>query len=447
MTATKTASLNRRSPRVIECEEQGPVDIAIADVLDDAGRVVLNPEIEKGDYFAVTLRRGNLTLRARGYVGYIPLNDRIVVYVSPRVPIRNLTRMARISGEPPTVLSSIREYGVEGEWDDSLADLFAAALIHHVGEVSQGGLLREYERREAVSSFPHGRLLAHRTLQTLVPRGVHHAAHTTWYERTSDTPANRCLKYAIWMLARHYIESRPRHKASKRLHRQLNAIYSVFDGVELDHSRGFFSDPVVRGARPLPTLRGYYRDALNVAVAIIEQRAVLLEQVDGAVRLPSLVLNMNNVFEGYVRNVLSLHAKQERWALEVLDGNTAGRKLLFNKKPSEDATPDIVLRRPDGSTALVLELKNVPVADSSPREAINQAVTYAVSYQTNKVVLVHPLKADQAGGLKKLGTVDQIDVYQYRFDLNVEDMDVEDERFGLAVAALLPASDLPLRPA
>ena len=53
-------------------------------VLGPDGRLLLDPEIENGDYFSVSLRRGALTLRTGGYVGYIPINDRIIVNVRPR---------------------------------------------------------------------------------------------------------------------------------------------------------------------------------------------------------------------------------------------------------------------------------------------------------------------------------------------------------------------------
>ena len=428
-----------RGPRLVSCVTYGPVDIPLEDVLDPSGHLRLNPEIQGGDYFDVSLRGGALTLRARGFIGYIPLNEDIVVHVRSRVPISDLTRVVNLSGEPPTALTSMREYATTEEWTDSLLDIYAEALIGHVESILTSGLMREYQRREDVTSFPHGRILLHPTVQRLYPRDIRHAVHVAWFERTADIPANRCLKYAIWMLARRYMQIESKEKEQRRLHRRLNALFAALGDVALDHRRQFADDPQVRGSQPLPTLRSYYRDALNVALAIIEQRAILIDSPTGSLRLPSIVLNLNYVFEAYIRNVLRIHAEANAWPVTILDGNDEGSKDLFNDQPSELATPDIVVAVRDETTPLLLEVKNVPVKELlSDRDAINQAVTYAVSYRAKRVILVHPRKSpSQPGGMRVLGVVDDVAVHQYRFDLGAGDLEQEEADFGEAVAAVL----------
>lgn len=396
------------------CEEHGPVDIPLSDVLDATGRLRINPEIEKLDYFSVSLKEGELTLRARGYVGYIPLNDRVVVYIRPRVPIRNLSYITTVSGLPLTTLTSLRRYATGEEWNDSLIDLYAAAFIADLERLVASGMLHEYQRQEEISSFPRGRVLAHRTVQNLLPRNIHHAAHVTWSARSANNACNRCLKYALWILARFYISHPPSDKHGKRFQRRINAIYPAFDSVDLDDSRRFLDDPVVRGSRPLPPLWSYYRDALNVALAIIEKRGILLDTMDGDLRLASLVLNMSTIFERYVRQVLTLQAQENGWPVEVLDGNKdSGAKLLFDNPPSPRATPDIVLRQPDGRTPLVCEVKNIPVnGQFSDRDAINQAVTYAVSYAARYALLIHPCASTrQEPGIYELGSMGDITTF------------------------------------
>ena len=291
--------------QVFACDEHGPVDIPLDEVLDSSGRIRLNPEIERGDYFAVSLKAGQLTLRARGYVGYVPLNEHIVVYIRPRVPVRNLTRIAAFAGCAPTVLSTIRRYGTADEWNDSLIGLYTAALVDGIEHVLAVGLLNDYERHEETSSFPHGRLLVHRTVQQLWSRNIRHAAQVAWYGRTSDNACNRCLKYALSVVAHGYMVNPPSDRAGRRLRRRINALYPAFSLVALDHSRRFLTDPVVRGAQLLPSLRSYYREVLDVALAIIERKGVLLESSDGDLRLPSLVLHMDDVFERYIRRALN----------------------------------------------------------------------------------------------------------------------------------------------
>ncbi len=428
-------------PLVISCDEQGPVNIPVADLLDASGKLALNSDVESGDFFAVSLRKGVITLRARGYIGFIPLTKGVVVHVTPRVPVSNLARLIELSGEPPTVLTSMREYPTAEEWNESLLDIYARALTKYVETIGSEGLLRQYVRHEDVGSFPHGRVLQTSTMR-LAARNVRHKAGFAFFARTSDNPPNRCLKYAVWLLAQRYIVRGRGDRTTREIRSQLNALYPMFGDVTLDHSRAFLADEQVQGIRPLPSHRQYYRDPLNVAVAVIRQQAVLLDQPGTDVRLPSIVVNMNRVVEGYIRTVLRHYVETEDIDASVLDGNDEGKRGLFDGKRTPEATPDVVVEPRDrGVPPLVLDVKNVPLAENattSDRDSVNQIVTYVLAYRAQRGVLVHPrASALQAPGLHRLGTIDQVAVYQYRFDFGAADLQAEDERFGAEIAQLL----------
>jgi len=88
----------------------------------------------------------------------------------------------------------------------------------------------------------------------------------------------------------------------------------------------------------------------------------------------------------------------------------------------------------------VIEVKNVPLKGESLREHINQVVTYGLAYRAKRVVIVHPrASAVQMSGLKLLGEIDHVTVYQYTFDLGADELDVEDEHFGAVSTSLLAA--------
>ncbi len=52
----------------------------------------------------------------------------------------------------------------------------------------------------------------------------------------------------------------------------------------------FLSDPLVTGAQALPAPRGHYRPALDLAVSVITQRAIVLGEGGGPVQMASVVL-------------------------------------------------------------------------------------------------------------------------------------------------------------
>ncbi len=435
------AAISKKHPKVYPVREYEPVDVPLSDLLDARGHLRLNSDVEAKGYFTIQLTKGLVRLQARGFVGLIPLNDRVVIDVKPRVPVANLGRLLRISGYVPSFLGVERAYAMDPIWNESLIDLYARWLVSRIDVIASAGLLRAYEHREETSSFPRGRIRAEATLTQLRPRGIRHRAASSWFERTADNPANRCLKYAVWFVAGRISIVGSRVAPRRKLLQRLSALYELFSSVPLDHSLAFLDDPLVTGARRLSPLREYYRPALDLGVAIIRHHAIDVEAKRQVFDLPSMVLDMDRIFESYLRNTLRVEAARADWGVEVLDGNVAGKKPLFDDLPSEDATPDIVYRDGDGRWPLVIEVKNVPVKRNSSRAAIEQVITYAATYRCGCVVLVHPRGRDQAwSGLRLQGNIGELAVYQYGFDLGAEDLESQEQGFREAMFNLYAGS-------
>jgi 5-methylcytosine-specific restriction enzyme subunit McrC len=339
----------------------------------------------------------------------------------------------RISGYVPPYLGTDRTYPLEPEWNESLVDLYAAWLVDKVETIASQGVLREYNRREENTSFPRGRILTDGTLTGPMARGIRHQAVSSWYERSANNAPNRCLKYAVWFIATQLGAAGTRTARRRELLGRLGTLFELFSEAKLDHSLSFARDPVVTDARELPSLRDYYRPALGLALAIVRQHAVDLKGRYRPLEGPSVVLNMDEVFEAYLRNVLKREVDRGDSGLRVLDGNTTGKKLLFDAEPSAFATPDIVCRDRDGKCPLLVEVKNVPVDNFSKRDAIEQAVTYAASYRCDRVVLAHPCGHGQEPGLHLQGRIANLSVHQYQFNLNATDPDAEEKKFSDAM--------------
>lgn len=423
--------------KVYEVEEYGFVDVPLSDILD-GDRLRLHPEVQAKGYFNIRLRGSSLELQAGGYVGLIALNDRVVIDVRPRVPVSNLARMLHLSGHVPIALRSLpRMYEAERASIEPLLDIYSDALARGVDVVQQRGLYRAYEQLRSFTSFPHGRVLIHDNVARLLPRGISHEVSTSWFQRSADNPINQCLKYAIWYLAARYARIRPKTTRARDIQRHLNRAFRVFDGVSLDLRRSFLLDPVVRGVSTLPALRFYYRDPLSLAVAIVREQAIVFDREGHNLRLSSLILNMNDVFEGYLRSVLRTYSQDEHWLGRVLDGNSAGGKLLFDKRPSVPANPDIVIAlsgRRAQRVPLLLDAKYKPAPETPGREDLNQVIVYGASYRTPKVVLVYPRgRSSGKPGLRQLGSIGAITVYQYSFDLGARELREEEEAFAHSV--------------
>ncbi|TMC55491.1 MAG: hypothetical protein E6J20_00460, partial [Chloroflexi bacterium] len=259
-------------------------------------------------------------------------------------------------------------------------------------------------------------------------------------ERTADTAANRCLKMAVWILARSYGQSADLNRERRRLAARLNAAYRLFEDAELDFRLAFLADPLVLGTATLPTTRDYYRNALDVARLVVTNSSVHLDRAGSDVHMPSLLIAMDEVFERYVRNVLRDGFASIRPDLRVLDGNREGKKLLFDAAPSEPAKPDIVIRAPDSSTPVVMDVKYRPASGKPDRADINQVITYAASYRASIAVVVQPRAENSPRNrLMQLGNIVNLGVFQYVMDLGA-DLDEEEAALIEAVAALVPGT-------
>lgn len=453
---------------VVDCAEYGYVDIDASLWLGAEHKPIFNSEIDGRDVLRASFQNGTVRLQATSYVGVIPLNDRVVVRVRPRVPIANLTRMVIETGHDTLALSALRDYAGRGTADNWAMDLYAEALLDHVDRLLDAGLLRTYTRREDEGHVPHGRIDFNRTIQRFAARGIPNKATYSWFERTIDTPANRCVKAAMEAVHAHLTKARehPRKGDRPRLARLVGQL-PAFEEVSDDPDYRFLDDPQVLGLAPLPDPRAYYRPILDLSVLILRSVGLALEIGGDDVRMSSLLIDTNKLFENFVRVSLAKQAQRNAWSVEVLDGNTTGSVPLYDipeslptlvgtqlpalaSNDAGRAQPDIVFQTLDGSYPLIAEVKN-KIAGTNPdgtdklpdRDDVEQAITYAVRYGLTFTVLIHPW-SEGTKGLVYVGRVRTIDVYDYRLDLS------SDERVDYALAdmasALARLAELPLPP-
>lgn len=424
------------------------MDVPTSDVLVD-GRLDMYPNLEGKGYFAVQVGRFATRLQAKGHIGIIPINDHLTIEIVPRVPIAGLSRLLEISQSSPVALAdAFRFYRVGGEMYPSLTAVYAAGLRSQIETIAARGFLREYERIEEVTSFPGGRLDMKRTIQRGLARGITHQAAVSRFRRSVDVAANRCLLYAVWLLSLYVrqLGVALRHKQRRRIQQDLNVAWQLLQGVELDWTEEFLRDGWVSGAQSLPTVRAYYRSALDLALIIIGRQALLIEDRGSHVHLPSLVLDMATMFETYVRQVLVNASRAEAWQVEVVDGRKAppegGQGQVFHSGKYVEASPDVVVRQgagPDRSYPLIVEVKYKPADGAPDRQDHNQAITYGLSFRSRHVVLVQPrsLGSQVAPGCHAIGEVGGVRVSQYVMDLASDDLEREEAEWSRTIRDLV----------
>lgn len=429
---------------VVDCVEYGYIDIDPDLWISQEHRTKFYSEIDGRDILRATFRNGVLKLQATSYVGVIPLNERVVIRVRPRVPIANLTRMVIDTGHDVLPLSAFRDYSGRGTADDWALDIYTDALLGYVEEILDAGMMRAYERRNGEGHFPRGNISFTQTIQRFGARGVSNKAAYSWFDRSVDIPANRCIKAALEVVHDHLARNRSKpRKGDRSKALQLAGQLHAFNDVSDDPDHSFFNDAHVIGNIPLPDSRAYYRPVLDLSLLILQNVGLALELGGSDVRLSSLLIDTNKLFENFVRASLVNHASQSGWQVQVLDGNGDGKVDLYDipvplpaplgnplhplaaRDPGK-AQPDIVIRDLDGKVVLIAEVKNTVHGvkagiDTLPdRGEVEQAVTYALRYGLDYALLVHPWTAGSKG-LVYVGRVKTVDLYDYRLDLSLAD--------------------------
>jgi 5-methylcytosine-specific restriction enzyme subunit McrC len=388
---------------------------------------------------SVQSRPGVHILQAGGLVGVIPINPRLTLEVRPRVPVSNLLRLLRLADYVPQHLDrAYRRYAIGEEDVPTLLGVYGRSLVAYLDDILDRGLLKEYRQREAVTSHPRGRILVGHTITAAAARGRSDQVAVSWFERTADTGPNRCLKDVVWLLLLCI-------KGDRGLVRSLNRLYQQLSAIALDLSCSFLQDPVVSGTTRLPRLRSYYHEPLQLALAIIRHQAIDVDRAGDALRLPSVLVDMSDVFESYLRHVLQVASSEQGWDAMVLDGNKlqpgGGGKTLFDFGAGDRAAPDIVLSAGSGATStvpVVIDAKYKPARGGPTRDDVNQAIAYAVSYRAPAAVIVQPRDADPSerdAGIRLHGSVAGIDVHQYVLDMAAP-LASEEQRFCAAIQAL-----------
>lgn len=437
--------------RVISCREYGPVPVDLGDVLGPDGRLRLAPGV-LDHYVSADFQDGRVRLLAKGVSGLVPLTDGIAIQVRPRFPLSNLTRMVTACGYTPVAISALREYQATEDQADWLLDVLTESLLAGMRSVVAGGLLRTYVRRTEASSFPHGRIDTSATMR-LAARGLTHRVQYSWFERTVDNPPNRCLKSAVAVLHARLLRAPHRRGVRDKVER-LAGLMHLLSEVTLEPRPTSLEDPEVRGLRPLPEPRSYYRPVLDLAVAVLNRTGISLDRSEGTVSLPSLLVKTEDLFEDFVR--LSLQSEFAGDAdIRVLDGNLAGqgrlplyRRAVVGSGPDavpgapvtgdpSTAEPDVVFRRSDGTYPLVADVKYHQVRRDAERADVEQVGLYGVRYRSPVVMTVHPAHQASAKGLHVSGWIGPMLVANYRVDLGAEDLEAEMAEMAQRVSELL----------
>jgi 5-methylcytosine-specific restriction endonuclease McrBC regulatory subunit McrC len=302
------------------------------------------PRLPNG--ISLHLRRGELGIEAQNVVGAIPLLNGDTLQIVPKIGQMNFLRLLfKAEGfqrDLEREFADFVSYSVEDEEnvDSLVARQLMYAADHIMNRSAQQGRVKQ--RREGV--FATGQMNVVATALNIAIRKQEPVVCFV-RERTWDIPENRVLSEAI-VRASFVLNEAERAKFDWIKERWLRK-FTRSEDIEADLARieeGFASG---RYGGP----RDYYRRALMLAQIVLGSSGLGFAEI-ATVEGDAILLNTADIFERYLRNVISEAYSQAGY---VVTKGGAGVKSLYTDG-SFELVPDIAISR-DGRLRLIADAK------------------------------------------------------------------------------------------
>jgi 5-methylcytosine-specific restriction enzyme subunit McrC len=409
------------SKTIYTVQSRQGLELNLSDLTID-GRLDIFPHIEDKGLMFLQFRRNRVIVTPGAYIGLIPLTPNISIDVRPKLPVSNLARVLDAARRSLRTIDGADRLYLSSELkSSSVLEFLAANLLDAMRPISAHGLHKEYVVHTETTSTPRGRIELSGTIRTW-SRGQFHKLQAQRFEQSSDIPVNRLIKGAVYFVLQRLRSNSPE---SRTLIRQANAAYFEMPAViGALHPTDYEISKKILSANSLPAMRHYYYRALEIALLILSNRGIVLQEEGSDIALETFIINFDDLFEEYLRCVLQRQTDED---VTVKDGNRDGRKPLFDDRNEPMAQPDIILVSISTRRTAILEVK---YKERPLREDMNQAITYALCYGTDRAVLVHQSKPGGAKGVIPLGTIRGIRLDAYAFDLGAENLEAEETAFA-----------------
>jgi 5-methylcytosine-specific restriction endonuclease McrBC regulatory subunit McrC len=220
-----------------------------------------------------------------------------------------------------------------------------------------------------------------------------------------------------------------------KLAEQVEFYANLFETVPLDSQHTFLPqvEDAVRLGR-LPSSREYYLGIAKVCLLIARNRSVMVGLSDEGTKLLSFIINLEDVFEKYVRNALRAFARTSRPDLIVKDGNSEGRGYLFHDSRALEVRPDIVVARGQ-KNCVVADVKYKPRTTEADRY---QIISHSLALGATSAVSVLPAGEGPTGLIRKGQIYDAGGLQLFEYYMPLEgNLVAEEERLAKEILNLV----------
>jgi len=352
-----------------------------------------------------------ITVQAQSYIGYIPFYKNKILVVEPKIAFKEFLRVLLVADENIHTIAKEIFHKIDTSKYNHIFEFMVYCFLEKLSYLTKYGFLRLTNEKHINSPNIKGKVLIKENINYNTVKHRDHFVYARTFDITLNNNINQALKFTIWYLLNFNLASEAKDK--------LLFFYKLMDNITLVQSKDHLKElsSTIKG-KIIPNSRYYYNDIISFCMFFLSEYTLSFSG-HSPLRLQSFLIDMNKVFEKYIRNALTTKIYFSDSDFLIADGNFEP-KPLFDNSNYYSITPDILLKR-EGQVVSIMDTKYKPQVKN---EDLFQIITYAMSYNVEYGVLVYP-KSGDAPELE-LFEIEGKKIYIFRFDLT--QLDEEETR-------------------
>ncbi len=342
-----------------------PSDRHLAEQLSTAGRLVVE-ELTTG-----------FRIRSQSWVGLISF-ERFDLRVVPKLKDGNtrLVQMLALTGGIKAAWQNEAVRTLQAERVSDLLDLLLLLLVRESERILAGGVLHDYIEREEALHVVRGRFLADRQWQRRF--GQFDLLECRFDDHDSDIDENRLVAFALGA-CRALVRDGSLRRRVLSLHEQFA---SICESDKIDPRE-------LRTRLVYHRLNSHYAGAHELCWLILDAMGVADLLVSGSVRSNVFLIDMNVVFERFVRKLIEFSvgaAYRVQYQLKT-------RSILWDtdrNRPYSAVIPDFVLTGSSGNIVIDAKYKLGKLDNADIYQCFLYAQAFGSASSASRAFLVVP---------------------------------------------------------
>lgn len=318
-----------------------------------------------------------IRIKAKNYVGILPVNEEITITISPKAPIENFLYILYKAQGKRVSIEDLKEIVKVGRrYTKHYPNVFhflISVLLAELEKIKSFGFLKT-SQRHTQDMVIKGKLLVKETINNWI-KGNKSKVVCENFELSKDNPQNKAIKFTLRMLLSLYCYS-----LKGEIRNRFFEKYKWFESIPLPRGIDFVDDvEKTITYQTLPNSRSYYYDILNLCMFFITHSTLDYKSAK-KVKTKSFIVDMNKVFEEYIYNILKEKLNKQ------YNVKRYEKRPLFDNTLKYEIKPDYLILKNNK----VIAIADAKYKNELTTEDFYQVLVYADRYDVTNSLLIYP---------------------------------------------------------